>query len=155
MSDGVPKAEPSKVGRRTDGTFMPGSVPNPKGCPRGSRHKATLLLEKMMADDGAAVVQAVLEAAKGGDMQAARLILDRIAPPRKDRPVVVELPKIDRAADIPQATAAILQATAAGDLTPAEGAALVNIAESHRKAVELADLEARIATLEHQAEMTR
>ena len=36
----------------------------------GSRNKATIVLEKMMADDGEGVINAVLEAAKGGDMQA-------------------------------------------------------------------------------------
>jgi hypothetical protein len=118
------------------------------GRPPGSRNKVTLALEQMMADDGAAVVQAVLAAAKGGDMTAARIIVDRLAPARKDRPVTIELPKIESAADIPAATQAILEATAAGELTPSEGAALVNIAESHRKAVELSELEGRIRAIE-------
>ena len=122
-----------------------------KGRPAGSRNQATLALEKMMADDGAAVVQAILDAAKGGDMTAARIIVDRIVPPRKDRPVVVDLPKIESAADIPQATTAILEATAAGDLTPSEGAALVNMVEAHRKALETAELAADVKMLKERA----
>jgi hypothetical protein len=122
-----------------------------KGRPAGSRNQATLALEKMMADDGAAVVQAILDAAKGGDMTAARIIVDRIVPPRKDRPVVVDLPKIESADDIPQATTAILEATAAGDLTPSEGAALVNMVEAHRKALETAELAADVKMLKERA----
>jgi hypothetical protein len=53
-----------------------------------------MLAEKLMADDNEAVVRAVVEAAKGGEMTAARLILDRIAPPRRSSPVSLELPTI-------------------------------------------------------------
>ena len=72
--------------------FKKGASGNPRGRRAGSRNKATMLLEKMMADDGEGVVNAVLEAAKGGDMQAARIILDRISPPRKERPISCALP---------------------------------------------------------------
>ena len=54
----------------------------------------------MLADDGADVVQAVLTAAKGGDMQAARLVLDRIVPVRKGRSIRLDLPTIESAADV-------------------------------------------------------
>jgi hypothetical protein len=150
MSDEAAAVDPSKSGRKSDGTFAPGNKGNPKGRPQGSRNQVTLALEQMMADDGAAVVQAVLDAAKAGDMTAARIIVDRLAPARKDRPVTMDLPKIASAADIPAATQAILEATAAGELTPSEGAALVNIAENHRKAVELAEIDARLARIEAQ-----
>jgi glutamate formiminotransferase len=43
----------------------------------GTRHRATRLAEKLMADDAEAVVNAVVTAAKGGDMTATRLVLDR------------------------------------------------------------------------------
>jgi hypothetical protein len=48
-----------------------------------------------MADHAAqAVVKAVVAAAKDGDMTAARLVLDRIAPPCRGRPVRLNLPPI-------------------------------------------------------------
>ena len=53
----------------------------------GTRHRATRLAEKLMANDAEDVVKAVVAAAKGGDMTAARLVLDRIAPPCRGRPV--------------------------------------------------------------------
>jgi hypothetical protein len=41
---------------------------NPMGCRTGSRHKATIMLEQLMVGDAGAVVQAVVEKARGGDM---------------------------------------------------------------------------------------
>jgi len=43
-----------------------------------------------MQDDAKDIVRAVLEAAKGGDMTAARLIMERIFPVRKGRPIYLE-----------------------------------------------------------------
>ena len=146
-------AAPEMAGRRANGTFAKGVKQNPTGRPAGGRNKATIALEKLMEQGAETIVQTVIDCANKGDMAAARMVLDRIVPPRKDRPVVVDLPKIEAAADIPQATAAILEATASGELTPAEGAALVNIAESHRKALEIADLDSRIRALEDAAKV--
>jgi hypothetical protein len=71
------------------------------GHPSGSRrrHRATRLAEKLMTDDAEAVVKAVMAAAKGGDMTAARLVLDRIAPPCREAPVNLDLPRLETRAD--------------------------------------------------------
>ena len=47
-------------------------IGNPCGKPRGTRHRLTLLAERIMHDDAEDVVQAVLTAAKGGDMVGVR-----------------------------------------------------------------------------------
>src|SRR5262245_56236506 len=83
--------------------FTKGRSGNPAGKPRGARHRVTMLAEKLMQDDTEAVVRAVVEAAKGGDMVAARLILDRIAPARKGCPISFSLPTIETAADLTSA----------------------------------------------------
>ena len=51
-------------------------------------------------------------------------------------------------ADASNAMAAVLDATAAGDLTPGEGAAVAALVEQYRKTLELTELEARIAALQ-------
>jgi hypothetical protein len=61
----------------------------------------TLLAEQIMQDDAEDVVRAVLSAAKGGDMVAARLVLERILPARRGRPVVFALPTVQTPADLP------------------------------------------------------
>jgi hypothetical protein len=74
---------PRKNARKTRGKpFEPG---NP-GRPKGARHRTTIAAEKLMQGDSEAIVRAVIKAAKGGDMTAAKVVLDRIAPIRKGRP---------------------------------------------------------------------
>ena len=102
--------------------FRKGQSGNPSGKPRGTRNRTTVLAEKLMQDDAGDVVQAVLAAAKGGDMTAARLILERISPVRKGRPVYLELPSVKTAADVSAAIATLTMAMAAGDVTPDEAA---------------------------------
>jgi hypothetical protein len=46
--------------------------------------------------------------------------MDRIVPPRRDRPVTFTLPKIQGPADAATAMGAVLEAAAQGDLTPIE-----------------------------------
>ena len=123
-----------------------------RGRPQGSRNKATLFLEKIMIDDGEAVVRAVIEPAKRGDMQAARMILDRIVPVRRGRPTRLDLPAVETSADVLKAQAAIIEAMSCGDLTPDEAAVATGVIEAKRRAIETEDFEKRIEALEQQAE---
>ena len=107
-----------------------------------------------MAGDAEAVVRAVIEAAKGGDMTAARLVLDRIAPPCRGRSVRLDLPPIVGAADLVKALAAVADAMARGVISAEEAQAAAGVLDHHRKAVETLDLERRIAALE-QGELPR
>jgi hypothetical protein len=102
----------------------------------------------MMQDDAEDVVRAVLTAAKAGDMVAARLVLERILPLRRGRPVAFALPDVQAAADLPAALGAIVAAVASGILTPEEAAAVAAVLEAQRRAIETADLEARVAAIE-------
>jgi len=101
-----------------------------------------------MADDAEAVVAAVINAAKGGDMTACRIILDHIAPARRDNPVSFELPKIESSADAVAAGAAVLAAVADGDLTPGEAADIYKLVDGFMKTLETVEFEARLAKLE-------
>ena len=78
--------------------------------------------------------------AKAGDMTALRLCLDRIAPPRKDRPTSFPMPAIKSVQDHPSAIAAIIEAVSTGDLAPSEAEALCRMFGEHRKSVEIAEL---------------
>jgi hypothetical protein len=89
--------------------------------------------------------------ALAGDATAMRLCLDRLVPPRRERPVTFPLPEIKRAADIIDATSALASAVATGELVPGEAAALSTLLGNVAKAVELADIEDRLARLEASA----
>ena len=131
-----------------DTTWKPGQSGNPAGRPDGSRNKASLIAEKLMEGDTEEVIKAVIEKAKGGDIQAAKLILDRIVPARKGRPVRIDLPDMAGAGDVVNALSATLKAVSEGDLTPDEAQAVAHILEGQRRAIETTDLEDRIARLE-------
>jgi len=135
--------------RKQRGTpFRKGQSGNPSGKPPGTRHKTTMLAEKLMQDDAKDIVKVVLEAAKGGDMTAARLILERIAPVRKGRPVYFDLPPVQTAGDIAAAMTALTVAMASGDLTPDEAVTVASVFEMRRKTLETEDLMLRLQALE-------
>jgi len=95
-----------------------------------------------------AIARKIVDMAKTGDMSAARLVLERLVPPAKERPIFLALPDTGSAEGVAQAQAAILQAVAAGDLLPGEAATLAGIVEARRKALETQELEQRISALE-------
>lgn len=119
-----------------------------RGRKTGSRNKATLVLDKMAEADAKAVLEKQLELAKAGDQQAAQLVLSRIWPARKGRPVSLELPTISTAQDVVKALGLVAGAVGAGDLTPEEGASVAAVLEIKRKAIETSELETRIRALE-------
>jgi hypothetical protein len=123
------------------------------GKPKGAKHKTTLIAEKLaieslMENDAEGVARRVIEAAKDGDMTAARLVLERICPVRKGRPVHLDLPAIQATADLPVALSAILSAMGCGEITPEEAAVVASVIEAKRRMLETVELEQRIAALE-------
>jgi hypothetical protein len=89
-------------------TSLPGKSGNPAGRPKGSRNKTTLAVEALLDREAEDLTRKAIELAKGGDLVALRLCLDRICPPRKESPVSFVLPPLNTAADAKQASAAIL-----------------------------------------------
>jgi len=134
----------STADRDQKGRFAPG---NP-GRPKGARHRVTRHVESLMEGDADRVTQAVIEAAAAGDMQAARIVMDRIAPPRREPTVAVDLPEMTTAADLPEAVSAILASVAAGDLSPSEAGRLSGVLADTARALEVHEIEARVSELE-------
>ncbi len=131
-------------GRTADGRFTPG---NP-GRPKGTRHRTTVMAEALMEDGAEAVVTTVIEAAKRGDMTAAKMILDRLVPARKGRAVEIGLPEVKTAADVLNAMSTVLARIGEGEITPEEGATITSVLETTRWTLELVELEVRLAAVE-------
>jgi hypothetical protein len=136
------------AGQRTPGgRFAPGNLGGP-GRPKGARHAALVALDAIGAEAAEEVLRRVVEDAKGGDLRAAEVLLRRLWPERKGRAVEVALPEVASAADLVPALAAVVAAMARGELTPEEAQAVCVVLESQRRAIETAELEARVAALE-------
>jgi hypothetical protein len=99
----------------------------------------------LLEDEAEVLTCKAIEMAMNGDVVALRLCLERAAPLRKGRPVVVDLPPIETAKDL---VGAIVGAVGEGMLTPEEGQTLASILDAHRKAIETQELETRIAAIE-------
>ncbi len=130
------------------GKFKSGQSGNPGGRPQGSLNKATLVSQALLDGEAEVLTRKVVELAKEGNPVALRLCLERLLPPRKDRPINFTLPKIEKAEDLPKAMAAILEAVAQGEITPGEGQILTTMVQAYRKGLETVDIEARVTALE-------
>jgi hypothetical protein len=128
--------------------FQAGKSGNPGGRPRGSLNKTTLATQALLDGEAEILTRKVVEMAKAGNPVALRLCLERLLPPRKDRPINLTLPKVEGAKDLPKALWAVVEAVAQGEITPEEGQALKTMLEAYRKVLETADLEARLSALE-------
>src|SRR5829696_8140112 len=136
------------AGEQRGRPFKHGQSGNPNGHPQGSRHKTTLAIDALLEGEAETLTRKAVELALAGDTVALRLCLDRLAPPRRDRPVPFALPKLETAADAKAAAAAILKAVADGDLTPSEAGELSKLLESYTRVIEAAEFERRLEALE-------
>ncbi|MBQ0820996.1 hypothetical protein KBI52_12340 [Microvirga sp. HBU67558] len=136
---------PRKNAKNTRGKpFQAGNA----GRPKGTRNKTTLALEALLDGEAEAITRKAVEMALAGDSVALRMVMDRIMPPRKDRPVMFTLPKLETAGDAVKATAALAEAVANGDITPGEAGELAKLVDGFTKAVELHEIQQRLEKLE-------
>lgn len=130
------------------GKFEPGRSGNPAGKARGTRNRTTEAVEALLDGQASALTQKAIDLALDGDGPALRLCLDRLCPPRKDRHVPFALPAITSAADAVKASAALVAAVAAGELTPGEAGDFGKLIETVLRGIELTDVQDRLARLE-------
>ena len=136
------------AGKQRGKPFEKGQSGNPNGRPEGSRNKATILAQALLNGQAEELIQQCIEKALDGDGMAMRLCIERLVPPRKDSPVNLDLPKMERVDDTVKAMAVISSGVADGELTPSEGQVLSGMVENYRKAIETTELEERISNLE-------
>ena len=125
--------------------WKPGQSGNPKGKTPGSGELQKL--RASIAADVPEILAGLVLAAKGGDIQAARLILERVLPPMKAIEQAVEL-RLPDDGTLTAKAVAVLSAAAAGELAPGQAAQLITALGTLAKITEIDELAARITSLE-------
>ena len=124
-------------------SWKTGQSGNPRGRPRHSIAERFRQAVDPRLDE---VIDAVIQAALGGDVAACKLLLERVVPPfraaQQPTPFAMEGNSLTEKAQ------AVLAAVAGGTLPAADGVALVNALAALGRLVEIDDLERRIAALE-------
>ncbi len=138
----------NSAGKQRGRPFPKGTSGNFAGKPKGARHRATIAAETLMSGEADAIVRAVIEKAKTGDMTAAKIILDRVAPIRRGAPLEVDLPAVATTEGVTAALAALVAEMSAGTVTPEEAQTVASVIEAQRKAIETTELESRVLALE-------
>jgi uncharacterized protein DUF5681 len=128
--------------------FVKGQSGCPAGKPKGARHRTTLAAEALLDGEAEALTRKAIELALTGDSTALRLCLDRILPPRRERPVSFILPRLEAPGDAARAMAAITAAVASGEITPGEAAELSKLVEAYVKALEASEFDQRLRAIE-------
>lgn len=136
--------------RKTPRTaWKPGQSGNPAGKRPGTRNRATALAQALLEGQVEEIVGQVVKAALKGNIGAAKLCLERILPPARERPISLPVTfDVATAADVNAAASTVFRAACAGDLLPSEAAAMAGILETRRRAIETEVLERRVGELE-------
>lgn len=131
------------------GRWKAGESGNPKGRKPGTGHIAQL--RAAIYAHIPEIIDELVRKAKGGDLQAARLLFERVFPPMK---AIEQSHEFERheACTLTQQGRVIMDAVLAGELAPGEGAKLLSAVETLAKIREHDELAARVATLEERHE---
>ncbi len=125
--------------------WRPGQSGNPNGRPPGTGEVSKL--RAALAVDVPDILRTVVAAAKNGDTQAARLILERVLPALKptEHAQALSLPE----GSLTDQGRAVLASVAAGELAPGQGAQLMTAIGTLARVAEIDELAARVAALEN------
>ena len=123
-----------------------GPSPNPAGRPRGVLDKRTKV-SQALADDAPAIVRVVVEAALQGDMQAASLVMSRVAPALRSQGLPVTF-NFDPSAPIGRQMEQVLAAIACGDVPPDVGHQIIASVQALSQIRAVEELEGRLIALE-------
>ena len=143
---------PAKAGRKQNGRFPKGMSGNPNGRKQGSRHKATIAMEVILDGEAEKLTRKAVEMALNGDATAMRLVMERLLPPRRTRPVRLSLPEIRSAVDVDTAVSAVIQSMAVGDMTPDDAGQIAAVLEVRRRSIATVEIYDRLKALEAKAQ---
>jgi len=110
-------------------TFLPGQSGNAAGRAAGSRNKKTLAAEAALFDHAQELVDELVERARRGEPAAMRLVMERILPAGRGRPLPIELPPVRSTEDALAAADVIMDALKQGAISAREAVDLLRVVE--------------------------
>lgn len=126
--------------------WQKGQSGNPKGRPKGSKDKRTLIAQEF-EKEGSAIARVVIDAALAGDMQAASLVLSRIQPVLKPRTERVQF-ELNVEGTLTEQAKQVLKAIADGDVDPDTGKIVIDSIAAFSKLKEADELTERLQLVE-------
>ncbi len=129
--------------------FQPGASGNPKGRPKRTDTEQRQRGDIRKAVPG--IIQKLIGLAEDGDIQAAKLLLERVMPPLRpvDRPVSLPL-----GPTLAGASETVLSALGGGAITPAQAVQIAGTVGSLARTKEIAELDDRLRKIEDQLDAT-
>lgn len=130
------------------GKFTKGESGNPAGRPRGRTPAGKLRRE--LERGGPAAVRKVIELARGGDLTAIKLVLDRVCPVL--RPVDLPAPAVPAQDGLNAQAQAVVESAMAGIVTPDQAKDLAAVLAQVARIQFITDMEERLVKLEDRIE---
>ena len=149
MSDDTPTpSKPCGTDRLGDGRFAKGNPGGP-GRPRGNAvTRSAAELDELGADIGRELMNVVIEQARAGNLKAAEIVLSRIWPARRGRPLAVDATPLKTIEDLVPAATSLTHAVLKGDVTPDEGRAFASLMGMQCDLFTLVDFDRRLRAVD-------
>ncbi len=125
--------------------YKPGQSGNPKGKPRGTKDRRTVLRE-LLQPHAQDLIQKAVDMALEGDTTALRLCMERIVPPIKARAESIPMEPLE--GTLVDQGNVFLHKMTEGTITPEETSHLLSALSAQAKIIEYDELDRRLTTLE-------
>jgi len=135
--------------RTGDGRFAKGNPGGP-GRPRGAVRVAASTLDQIAAEAAVELIKVAIDLARAGDREALKMVMARIWPERRGRPLDIDVPAVAKVADLSAAATGVADAVLQGELTPREGREVSSLFEMHCRVLDTIEYEQRLQEIEEQ-----
>ena len=126
--------------------FQPGNHFG-QGRPKGSRNKALLVAQRLFAEHADSIFRKCIADAVRGNPRAMELCI-RVLAPQREAVAKLKLPSITTISGVTEALSILLQAAAAGKLTPVDAGKLAEIVQNSCRIIASVEHENRLQALE-------
>ena len=116
----------SSTGREANGQFAKGHAGGP-GRPRNPVNMAAQELDQLGIEVARELMGIILGRAREGNLKAAEMVLQRVWPVRRTRPIEVEIPPEASSRGSFDEQASLVKAMLNGDVTPQDAAAATRV----------------------------